>query len=607
MPARKKTTKKSTTKPTTRSGSTRESEVAAKSKSTAKLSKADKLHQEGIDAYRKGNLSKAAQTLQKAIELEPQSAAALCNLGTVLKVQGQLEQAKACYKKALTLHPDDADVLMKLGNLYSDQDDWNQAVSCYEKVVKKRPRSHEVRNNLATALQRLGQYEQAKQHAQAAVKTKPTSAYAQCNLGNILKSLGDYENAVEHLQKAVQLDNKLPDALMNLALLYGEIGLTKQATEALRQVIAINPDSSEAYYHLAITIQALMTEDDLAAMHQLINNPSLNRLERARLHMALGAALDTRTEYEAAAGNFKTANAILGQVYKSHDGGYDPGYHSQIINQIIETYTSEYMNKAKCWGIDTVKPVFLVGFPRSGTTLIEQILDCHTEIHGAGELMLIPNEFDNLPQRLHRSHLSAIECIRNKKLKRHLHTQLANDLLQKINQINPDARYIVDKMPDNYHFVGFIHTLFPKAKIIHCKRDLRDTALSCWMSDFSGIHWAARPEYIAARMKNYLRLMAHWSQILPSDILIETEYEHFIEMPPIAAHRIFQYLHLEWNNAYLEFHKHVRPSKTPGYGQVRKRLYRHAMGRWKKYCKYMPWLIDVIPSRDDPNQIQGAA
>ncbi len=603
----RRSTTGSTSKSKGRSSARSTSSTRPTSKSRTASNQLEKLHQGGIEAYRKGDLEKAIQLLEQVVEQDPQSAAALCNLGTVLKVHGEIDKAKDCYTRALAIVPEEPDILLKLGNLYSSQDYLNEAAACFEKVIVKRPKSEDAHNNLAAVYLRLGQYEKARGHIESTIQLNPNLAHAHCNLAKVLDHLGEADRAVSHLKKAVELDSVFTDAYLTLAGIYADTGDFHLAMDILRKVIAINPSLPDAYYLIAIKLRELLTEDEMQALHRLVSNKQLNLLERARLHTALGAAHDTRTEYEAASKQFETANTIVSEVYRRHGDDYDPANHAKIVDQIIEAYTPEYLNKAARFGLDTIKPVFVVGFPRSGTTLLEQVLDSHPLVHGAGELMIIPQAFDHLPARLHRSHLTPVQCIMNGKLKRDGQKLLAGDILDTYCKLAPQAKYVIDKMPDNYHFVGFIHSLFPKAKIIHCIRNPRDIALSCWTSDFSGIRWASRPEHIAARLQNYRRLMTHWRNLLPYDILIDCYYEQFIEMPAPAFERIFQYLGLTWDDSLLEFHKRKRTVKTASTGQVHKPLYRHAMQRWRKYAPYMPWLAKVIPDYESPYEMNTAA
>jgi hypothetical protein len=229
--------------------------------------------------------------------------------------------------------------------------------------------------------------------------------------------------------------------------------------------------------------------------------------------------------------------------------------------------------------LDTPVPVFIVGLPRSGTTLIEQILASHPQVHGGGELTITKEVIDLLPQWLGRSE-APLMCLPHGT--RSVILQAAKEHLARLRRLHPTAARLVDKMPDNYLWLGWLATLFPKARFIHVCRDDRDVALSCWLTNFKQIRWACDLEDIAARIREHHRIMDHWRSVLPVP-LFEIDYEAVVEDLESAARRLLEFCGLDWHPDCLAFHDNQRPVRTASLAQVRQPLYRHACQRWRHY------------------------
>src|SRR5581483_798244 len=275
------------------------------------------------------------------------------------------------------------------------------------------------------------------------------------------------------------------------------------------------------------------------------------------------------------------------EVWRERGENYDPAKHSRFVNEMIATCTPDFFHRLRGLGLDSQLPIFIVGLPRSGTTLIEQILASHSQVFGGGELEFTPGDFQSLPEVMRsvsfekppRGDLAMAYLTR---LDSEAIPTVAQRHLGRLRALNPTAQRITDKMPENYLLLGLLAVLFPKAKFIHCRRDVRDVAVSCWMTDFRRTRWTNDPDHIASRFHEYERLMDHWRSTLPVPLL-HIDYEETVADLESVARRLVSWCELEWEPACLEFHRTQRPIHTASVTQVRQPIYTRSVGRWKNY------------------------
>jgi tetratricopeptide (TPR) repeat protein len=374
---------------------------------------------------------------------------------------------------------------------------------------------------------------------------RPNLAVTHCNLGTLLEELNDFDAAERHLREALRLD----------------------------------PDYAGARAQLATLLRGKLPEPDLAALERLTAHPDLTVSKRSALHFGVALVLDARGAYDAAAEHLRAANSLRLAEWRAQRKSYDPADHGRFVAEMIATCTCEFFDRVRGFGLETERPVFIVGLPRSGTTLTEQILASHSQVFGAGELTLAGDEFRSLP-RMMNSEAPPVQCLG--RIDREAACRLAECHLEQLRQRDEQAMRIVDKMPDNYLYVGFLAILFPRARFIHCRRDLRDIAVSCWMMNFRHIRWSCDPEHIASRFQEYRRVMEHWRQVLPVPVL-EVDYEETVANLEGVARQLAAWCGLEWEPACLAFHEGTRPVRTASVTQVRQPIYKHAVARWKRY------------------------
>ena len=348
---------------------------------------------------------------------------------------------------------------------------------------------------------------------------------------------------------------------------------------SLREALRHEPRNALVLARLATAMPAALSESERGSIESLLASANLPPEQRWPLLFGLARAVDARGEFDRAASLTFEANALQRADFRKRGMDYDPDAHRTFVDRLIATFTPEFFARVSGCGLETERPVFVVGMPRSGTTLVEQVLASHPRVFGAGELQLVPETFDSLPQATGRAE-SPLDCVKH--LDRESIERLGRRHLDALAALNDSADRIVDKLPENTLFLGLIAVLFPQAKLIHCRRDLRDVALSCWMTHFANLRWACDLDHIATRIREYRRLMNHWRAVLPVRML-DVDYEAMVADPERSSRELVAWCGLEWDPACLEFHKTRRRVRTTSVAQVRQPIYRSSVGRWKNY------------------------
>jgi tetratricopeptide (TPR) repeat protein len=514
---------------------------------------------------------------QEAVRLRPNLAEAHSNLGNVLRALGRLAEAQACYAEALRLNPGLAMVANNIGQALQEDGRLEEAIAWYQQALRREPDTSRFHANLASALGEQDNHEEAVAHYQEALRLDPRHAESHSGLGWVRHEQGRYDEALAHYRAALRLDPTLAAAHCNLGTLLEELSDFHAAEQCFRAALGHDRRLAGALAQLATLRRGQLPEADREAMQRLLADPHLTGGKRSALHFGLAEVHDARGDYARAAEHLRPANALALAEWRKRGQGYDPAAHSRFVAGMMAAVTPALFSRLRSAGLDSERPVFIVGLPRSGTTLTEQILARHSQVFAAGELPLghqdlqaLPGGSDaDLPERL--GQLDAATVRRS-----------ARHHLDRLAALNGSARRVADKMPNNYLYLGLLAALFPRARFIHCRRDLRDVAVSCWMTQFHQIRWANDPDHIAARFHAYERLMAHWQAVLPV-ALLEVAYEETVADLEGVARRLVDWCGLEWEPACLAFHEGKRPMRTASVAQVRQPLYTRSVARWRNY------------------------
>ena len=543
----------------------------------------------GIVLKGKGKLEDAAASNIRAITLKPEYAEACSNLGNIQQELGQFREAIASYRQAISINPDSAIAYNNLGTALKDLGDLNAAIENYRKAIGLNPDYAEAHSNLGNVLKDLGRFDSAAEYCRRALELNPGNAEANSNLGNILKDIGQFGNAVACYRQALEINPMCDKAILGESQLHMINGEMELAEATIKKALKIKPDNLEARFLLAQARKTRTGDENLAA---LVNTEkavrdhllSLPYQKLVSLYFALGKSFDDLGEYDRAFPYFAEGCKIKRATIE-----YNPAQMAQHFNNVMRIFDQATLERLRGAGNPSRVPIFILGMPRSGTTLTEQIIASHPDAHGAGELPDISVIAQREVAGIHGFPGNIL------KLDHASLTKWADDYVAGLRRRDPNSRYITDKMPINFWFIGLIHVMLPNARIIHMKRNPVDTCLSCFTKLFNG---ALNHTYDLAELGryyvDYARLMEHWRKSLPEGAFLDVQYEDVVSEQEMQARRILDFCGLEWNDACIDFHKTKRSVGTASLSQVRRPIYKSSVERWRSYEKHLGPLLDVL-------------
>jgi tetratricopeptide (TPR) repeat protein len=527
--------------------------------------------------------------LRRAAELMPHTMAALLNLGSCLTRLQRGREAMAVLELARHIAPNDVKLGVAIGQALLDQKDDGAAEEWFNSVLQADPANAEAICGLAEAARARSLPEAAVPLYEQSLRSAPSFA-AYRGLGDAYWELGEIELARATMREMIRLYPDIPEGHTRLGMALSSEGDFQAANESFRSALRIRPHFPVALSQLAFSLGARLPDSERHAIEAALQMPN-TKLGMSALHYALAKIEDARDNFAAAEHHFLEANKFEAEDRAARDDTYDIQAIDQYFDDVIEAFTSDRIVRGIKMGHESEQPIFVVGMPRSGTTLIEQILSSHPRVFGAGETSFVQTTFQRLPSEMVPIP-TPFECI--KKLTPLATRTSAEWYLDRVRRLGgQSADRIVDKMPDNYVLLGWLAMMFPKARLIHCRRDLRDVALSCWISNFATINWSNDIHHIATRIRNYQRLMAHWRSVMPVPVL-DLDYEQMVFDQEKQSRRLLDFVGLEWDPKCLDFHQTKRVVQTASVTQVRKPIYTRSVGRWRNYLKTMRPLIEEL-------------
>jgi tetratricopeptide (TPR) repeat protein len=526
-----------------------------------------------------GRIEEAFYHANEATRLAPDQPEPWNHLGNILRAMGRSIEARSSYLESLRIAPDSAIVLNNLGMDLLATHRPKEALTWFRIALEFEPASVIIRSNFASSLKELGMLEEAVNFAETTLRLAPDIDLSHLTLGSIYHELRRFEDAKRSFLEAIRINPKCTIAHESLGVLLTEMGDLENSERSFREVLGLPGDHTRALVGLSKIDQANFPDTDYARICQLMADPNIPDPQKAELHFAAAQVDDARGDYARSASNLQKANGIRIEQNSRAGRSYRPHDHEDFIDRMMAICSPEFFERTADFGRNTTRLVFIFGLPRSGTSLTEQILASHTQVHGLGETDYARRSLESLPRVLKTKELD-LDCFA--RIDRETTDRMAVELLDKFNAIDSHGPLIVDKMPDNYLYLGYLATLFPRARFIHCRRDLRDNAVSCWSTNFWFLEWPSHFEHIASRFQMHQRLMAYWENVLPAPIL-QIDYEETVKDLETTARKLLDWCGLDWEPSCLDFHKSKRVVRTASVTQVRQPIYRRSVERWRNY------------------------
>jgi tetratricopeptide (TPR) repeat protein len=560
-------------------------------------------------------LDESRSSLERALALEPSDPQTINNLANTFKRLGLAQEAEQRWRAALALRPDYAEVFSNLANLYNDQGEFDRAEAMARRAIELNPGLTDAYINLAgvetarhrhlealhtldallalapgharalaakaLTLKDLDRLDEALAWANRASVVAPDAPESHNAIGQVFQAMGQYEPALAAYERGANLPGPAQmDAIANRGSLFLEFGRQDEARQSMEEAAQAFPNSPGILYGQT-ELRRFEADDPLIGkMSALLAREGITLSDRATLHFGLAKAMLDIGDSAQAFRHYDEGNRLKRSTFD-----YDPDASARWMASIGATFTAEHLESKAAGGARSDLPVFVVGMPRSGTTLVEQIIASHPMAHGAGELKrlhAIAEQTGRFPDSI--ADLTAAES-----------RTLGEAYLDYIAPLAAGRPRVVDKMPSNFLYCGLIRLILPDARIVHCRRDPVDTCLSCYTKLFVGEQSFSYDQRELGRYhRAYQALMAHWRAILPASHFLEVDYEAVVEDIEGQTRRILDFLGLPFDEACLRFHETRRPVRTASVNQVRQPLYSTSVGRWRKHAPQLQPLLQAL-------------
>lgn len=574
--------------------------------------------QYGLALAALGRLDEAEESLQTALRLDPNSEAAHFKLSRLQAMQGKAEDSQKTRERMLELNPqwqkmqeamklqadgkhdearrliktvlredpDNVNALNLMGGICLSQESFNDAEAFLRKAVGLAPDFAIAWSALSVSLKEQGNFEDAVAALQKALSLEPGNADWHSNLGNMLLAWGKEERALAAFDRALALVPDHAGALLSKGHVLKTMGNLDDAISAYRASARLRPDLGEIYWSLANLKTFRFEPEEVEFMQAQLDSGKLTEESELNFCYSLGKYFEDREDYPKAFSYYTRGGAI-----KRKSVRFDPVEFDTQTDRVIEVFTPEFFEERASFGYPDPAPIFIVGLPRSGSTLIEQILSSHSQVDGTAELVDLmtlahqtgQNRFDNLkfPESLIDIHADSIEDLGKEYIERTLHHRQG-------------APYFTDKMPNNFPHIGFLHLILPNAKVIDARRHPLDSCFGAFKQLFAKGQPFSYDLFDLGQYYNcYIRLMEHWDRVLPGKVL-RVQYEDNVADHETQARRMIEHCGLEWEDQVLRFYETERAVKTASSEQVRQPIYNKSVNSWKRYETELAELILLL-------------
>ena len=577
----------------------------------------------GVVLQELGQSDNAIYHLEKSLAIRPEFKEAHNNLGNILKAVSKFDEAVESYRKAINIEPNYLEAQSNLGATYHQLNNWSNAEKHYKKAISIEPNQSEIQYNLGLVLQSVGKFDESILRYQDAIKIKPDYAEAHNNLGISLKEQGQIDKAIKSFENALEINpeyaesyNNIGNACMelgevnqaiqnyklaltinenhaeannNLGLSLISLGERKAAITYFKKAIEINPKYASAFHNLS-TVKKFTLKDNnyILQMQLLLSDPNTIDIDRTYLSFAMAKVfedLDNKEKF------FKYLNQ--GNALRKKELNYSINNDKEKHKLIKKLFTHSKKNSKNKFSIDNSihSPIFIVGMPRSGTSLVEQILASHNNVYGAGELTFVGEYVLSILEQIKDGGVQEFNNVS--------FSEMRNYYLDAISKLNFSEKSITDKMPLNFEYIGFLLSAFPEAKIINLNRDARATCWSIYKYFFSdkGNGYAYDMSDLASFYGLYIDIMSFWHDLYPGKIY-DLPYEQLTINQEAETKKLLDFCNLEWDKNCMSFYENKRPVQTKSAIQVRQKIYQGSSDSWKKYESLLQPLLIQLPSKN---------
>jgi len=540
--------------------------------------------QSAVSFVTNGNISEALKIVEPLIKNYPNESILYNIRGVCSKAKNEFKDAVNDFNQAVLIKPDYAEAYYNLGVTLREMGDSQNAIKAYQEALKHNNHYPKAHNNLGQVFLVTGNLDSAIDHLEWAVALHPEFADAFNNLGSAYLGINKVHDAIKSYKKAVALNSNFSFAFNNLGIAYQRIGEFKSATENFEKAIALNPDYVRAHSNLSGLKTYNSADLQFSQMESLLLKKELTSEDQILLNFAFAKANDDLKKYDKAIKLFHEGNRLRKNLFNySIDESEN---HNETIKRLFTEKTFKKVIKTSYQSSD-IRPIFILGMPRSGTSLIEQIISSHPSVYGAGELRNLTTAIIPIIK----------ECVDKDEynLSENEFLKVRQQYFESLTQIDASEKIITDKWPLNFRHIGFILSALPEAKIIHVKRDARAICWSIYKHYFSGVGngWAYNLDDLAKFYILYVELMDYWHQIFPNKIY-DISYEELTINQEQETKGLLDFCNLEWDSNCLKFYENMRDVDTASAIQVRKKMYQGSSDAWKKYEKFLEPLVKSL-------------
>ena len=528
--------------------------------------------QQGVDAHKAGKFKDAEKIYLAILEIQPINLAAHNNLGVMFYNLGRFDEAESCYRKLIALKPNHLEAHSNLSVILQVLNKLEESEKFCKKTIELKPDYSVAHNNLSNTLKKLRKFDEAEKSYKTAIKLKPDYVEAHYNLGVMFQELDRLEESEASCKKVIELKPDYAETYNNLGITLQKLGRLQEAEKSYKTAIKLKPDYIEAHYNLSQIKNFDREDEQIFQIQNLYLNQSLTSEQHSRLGFALGKAFEDLNILDKSFKYYYEGNSFHRKSIT-----YNINQDIEIFKKLKKSYSSIKKISLASFNLkNKPKLIFILGMPRSGTTLIEQIISAHSEVQGAGELPYIEQFGDNVARGITKINSKVLLDFRER-------------YLQKLLNLSGGRPTVTDKMTINFRYVGLICSAFPEAKIVHVKRN---PAATCWgnykqlFSNKKSFHYCYNLNDIKNYYELYQDLMKFWDREC-GDRIYNLNYETLTINQEDETRKLINYLGLNWENECLSPEYNDRIVGTASSKQIRKKIYQGSSNKWKKFEQFL--------------------